>query len=603
MISKDFIFWPVLLCAAALTSLSCATEWPQYRGPAHDGISEDRIQTQWTGAVTNPVWRVSSPNSLSSLTVSGGRVFTQEKRPVSGSPMEVCVALSAANGGELWATPLDPATYPDGGVGTDDGPRTTPVVDGDSVYVLTSYLNLYRLNATNGTIVWHKDLTSIYGGTLIPWQNAASPLVHNGLIYLNANSGTERLLALRTSDGSLAWRSQNLAMTHSTPVFVYLHGVPQVIFATQSGLASVNPSTGELLWDLDYPFSYSFSLGVSPVVYGDTVFVSGAHSYGMGSVAMRANLSNDVWTTTQLWWTNNPASHWMTPVCKDGFLYGMFGIQSYDSVRAQFTCIDIATGAVRWRVDNFGRGGTLLVDDRLLVLTEKGDLVLAEANPDAYVELARFNAIPDYHGTTNKCWNVPAIANGRVYVRSTAQAACFDLSIPDLTLDSPLFSSERMMQLTVGATGGEPITPERVADMSLVFATNLSQGSVIWSTWPGVLVPSNGVVLCEIVVEGVAQRWFLVTEPDTAGTPLRQDLSPPFLRNTVQLVIRTADGRPLSEDRASQLTLLTTTNLSQPVAEWSAWPGPLIVNDGVAVASGIPVDNAGQQWFLVSEPR
>src|SRR5262249_55263380 len=187
------------------------------------------------------------------------------RRNIDGADKEVCVALSSTNGVELWAAVVDEANYPDGGIGYDDGPRTTPAVDGGAVFVESSYMNLYRLNATNGAVIWQKDLRAIYGGDVIGWQNAASPLLDNGLIFVNANCGSSTLLALRTSDGNPAWRSQDEAMTHSTPTLATIHGVRQVIFATQSGLVSLAPDTGSLLWKFNYPFNYAISLGCSPV--------------------------------------------------------------------------------------------------------------------------------------------------------------------------------------------------------------------------------------------------------------------------------------------------------------------------------------------------
>src|ERR1043166_1201661 len=176
---------------------SIASEWPQYRGGNHNGTTTDRLTKQWSGSVTNPLWRVPITNGLCSLTVSRGRLFTQMWRPIGGLPKEVCLALSITNGIELWATPVDDASYPTGGVGQDDGPRTTPAVEGDSVYVLGSCLKLYRLNVTNGAVIWQRDLRTIYGSTVIGYQNAASPIIENGLIYFNANCGHSTLMALR----------------------------------------------------------------------------------------------------------------------------------------------------------------------------------------------------------------------------------------------------------------------------------------------------------------------------------------------------------------------------------------------------------------------
>jgi hypothetical protein len=509
-ISLDWALGCFLLPALALN----AADWPQYRGPNHDGMSMDPIKHNWSGSMTNPVWLVPVRNGLCSFAVSGGRAFSQIRRNLNGADKEVCVALSTTNGDELWATIVDNNTYYDGGVGYDDGPRTTPSAAGDSVYVLSSYLNLWRLNATNGAVIWGTNLLAGYGGSMIGWQNAASPLIDNGLIFLNANCGNNTIMALRTTDASPAWRSMDVGMTHSTPVLATIHDVRQLIFASQNGLVSLNPQTGALLWRFPYPFSYAISLAVSPVVYDDMVFVCGAHGYGMGSVVMQANFTNSTWTTAQLWSTNDPASHWMTPVAYQGFLYGQFGIQFYDySTATQLKCINMRTGSVMWSTNDFGHGGTLLVDGHLLVLTEIGELVLAEANTNAYTELGRFLAITNYSGDYNKCWNSPAVADGRVYVRSTSYGACFDLSMPILKVDSPQFVAGNRLQLTIRSADGSPISADRLPNIEVRTSTNSALPRSVWTKLTNDMSLIDGVIrVTDIDATAYPRSFYVITE-------------------------------------------------------------------------------------------
>ncbi|HYG35546.1 MAG TPA: PQQ-binding-like beta-propeller repeat protein, partial [Clostridia bacterium] len=273
--------------------LACGTvlggDWPQYRGANHDGISSDRIKAQWDAGGPQEVWRVACTNGLSSLAVSGGRAFTLIRRSIGGSDKEVCVALNSRNGSEVWAAEIGVADY-DGSVGSDDGPRSTPSYREGRVYVLSSYLTLHCLNATNGVSIWKKDLRALYGGSLIGWQAAASPVIENDLVFVNCNTASQSLFAFRAADGSLAWRSQNAPMTHSTPVTANIGGVPQVLFAAQNGLVSLNQTNGALLWKASYPFRYDTSIGASPVVYSNIVFMSA--NYSMGSFATQILLSN-----------------------------------------------------------------------------------------------------------------------------------------------------------------------------------------------------------------------------------------------------------------------------------------------------------------------
>jgi len=239
------------------------------------------------------------------------------------------------------------------------------------------------------------------------------------------------------------------------------------------------------------------------------IFVSAAHAYNMGSFVVQAGLTNGTWTATRLWFTNNPASHWMTAVAYQGFLYGQFGIQQFDAgTSTQLKCIDMRTGEVKWSTNNFGHGGTLLVDNHLLILTERGDLVLANPDPNAYTELGRFLAIPDYFGDTNKCWNNPAVADGRVYVRSTSYGACFDLSVPGLKLDLPVPVPPNKFQLTVRTATGTQIDSNRMAGMQLLSTTNPSLAPSLWSKLTNALTLTNGTVRVTNIDGTVSSRGF-----------------------------------------------------------------------------------------------
>jgi outer membrane protein assembly factor BamB len=531
-----FCIATVLLCA--FLSVVGAADWPNYRGPTRDGVSTDRIVTNWSGSVTNPVWLVPVSNSLCSFSVSGGFAYSQANRFLDGTNREVCVGLSITNGAEVWSRDLDLAYYPtDTGVGN-NGPRTTPVVIGDSVYVLTSYLKLYRLAATNGATIWQKDLLALYGGVLEDNQNSASPVIEDGLIFVNTCAGTTELggvgvsnmMAFSTTNGALVWRYRNENMTQSTPVLATIQDVRQVIFATRTGVVSLNPTNGAFLWKFNYPFTFLSYADVmtSPVVYSNIVFIMGPRIYSMGSAAYRVNLTNGTWyATNQLWaktGNSTPANDtvatwWTTPVVLDGFLYGQIGstpsnqADSENSVVCPLKCVDIQTGTIKWSTNNFGRGGILVVNKQLVVITEKGDLVLVRPNTNAYTELGRFQAIPDYSQPTNKCWNTPAVADGKIYVRSTYFGAMYDLSVPGLKLDKPIPQPPGKFQLTVRTGDGSDVNANRLTGMEVRTSTNPASSPEAWPKLTNQLVLTNGVVVVTNVDGAAPTRYFIVTEP------------------------------------------------------------------------------------------
>jgi len=502
-----FMFLSTVLHALLWTTAAAglAGDWPQYRGASHDGASPEPIRKQWSSGGPPEIWRVPCTNGLSSIAVSDGRVYTQIRRVVGTKDREVCVALDCRTGAELWAADIGSASY-GGGVGSDDGPRTTPTVSGGRVYVLSSRLELHCLDAATGSPVWTRNLVNLYGGVVISWENAASPLLEDGLLLINCGAASQSLLALRATDGSLAWRSQTEGATHSTPVAATIAGVRQAIYATQSGLVSVAPATGTLLWKARYPFSYSTSLAASPLVHSNIVFISG--QYNMGSFAVRVSQSGGTWNATPLWTNRNYKAHWMSPVAYDGYAYGLFGSPGSASLK----CIDLLTGAQRWTRSGFGAGGTILVGDTLVVLSEYGDLYFVAATPAAYTELGVYRAINQpYDPDRNKCWNVPAIADGRIYARSTAEAVCLDVSLPGLQC-LPLVVTPGGLRLCVASSNADAIDVERASRIQVRSSSSLSPGFADWKTLSVSGNLRNGLLEFDLPPPAEGQSFYIATE-------------------------------------------------------------------------------------------
>jgi len=226
-------FLGLLFCCNAV---ALAVDWPQYRGPTTDGISPDLISTNWPATGPPVVWpNMSLTNGFSTFAVSQGRGFVLISRDDgSGQLLDYCVAVDAATGANIWATPIgnepwDPNYTGDGGAGVapyykGDGPRTTPAVKDGRVVALAGQFygefHLVCMNTTNGSVLWSNELVSAYGASTIAWDNAASPCLDDDLIFVNLNSSTnnQNLVAFRMADGSMAWSSQNENVTHATPV-------------------------------------------------------------------------------------------------------------------------------------------------------------------------------------------------------------------------------------------------------------------------------------------------------------------------------------------------------------------------------------------------
>ena len=416
-VKSDLLITAIMTNALLATTTIWAGDWPQYRGPHQDGISTETANVAWGANGPKVAWKVPTPNGFSSFAISGGKVFTQVVR----NGREICLALDAANGRELWAADVGIGKYPNGGdAGAKDnnggdGPRSTPTVSEGRVYVLTPNVMLQCLDAANGRKVWAHDVLKEYAGRNIAWFSAASPVIAGDLVFVAGGGPGQSLLAFNKKNGQLVWKGHDEVMTHATPVVATILDERQVIFYVKSGLLAVSVKDGKELWR--FPFEFHVSSAISPVVEGDIVYCSAG--YGVGGGACKVSKSGGGFTATELYKIPGDkviANHWSTPVAKDGYLYGMFSFKKFGN--GPLKCVELATGKVVWEQPGFGPGNVILVGDKLVALSDDGHVVIVEATPAAYKEVARFKAV------NGKCWSTPAFSDGRIYVRSTKEGTC-----------------------------------------------------------------------------------------------------------------------------------------------------------------------------------
>jgi outer membrane protein assembly factor BamB len=382
------------------------------------------MKVELPGGGLKAVWRVETPNGFSSFAVGEGKAFTVVMRTMDGSPSEVCVALDATSGKELWNSTTGPAKYQGGGdSGAEgnkggDGPRSTPAVHDGRVYIYSSSMVLSCLDAASGKPIWKKDIIREFGGSNIPWSSAMSPVLDAGHVIIGGGGPGKSMLAFDEKTGAVIWQSGDEKITHATPTVATIQGVRQAIFFMQSGLVSVDATNGKELWR--YAFPYKVSTSLSPVVGGDIVFCSAG--YDVGSGACQIKKTGDKFTAAEIWrihGNKDLVAQWSTPVFKDGYLYGMFNAKKF--ANGPMKCVELKTGQVKWEKEGFGTGNLILIGDRLLALADDGQLVIVGASPAAYKELGRFKAV------NGKCWSTPALSDGKLYLRSTKEGKCFAL--------------------------------------------------------------------------------------------------------------------------------------------------------------------------------
>ena len=403
------------ICSVASSSVARG-DWPMYRGIHGDGKSNAAIaDVNWaSGAKLR--WKVETPLGFSSFSIADGKAFTL----IARGDKETCVALDVKTGKELWATSFGSSKYKDGGGNAGaqgnkggDGPRSTPTAVGAFVYIYDAYLNLVCLDARDGSVVWQHDVENDFAGRNIKWLNATSPVVHDGHVFVGGGGAGQSFLAFDAKTGAKKWASGDDTITHATPVVASVNGQEQLIYFTQSGLVALNPGTGEQLWRTN--FEFRVSTAASPVVEDDLIYCSAGYSVGAGLFEIgKDNQVERKWVKQ-----NKLMNHWSTPIVHEGHLYGIFEFKKYG--RAPLKCVDLATGEIKWEHRGFGPGNCIMVGDKLVVLSDAGEVVLVEVDSSDYKEFARAKVLE------GKCWSTPAYSDGCIFVRSTQEAACIEL--------------------------------------------------------------------------------------------------------------------------------------------------------------------------------
>lgn len=378
--------------------------WYQFRGPLRDGKSEETGLVRSFGPEgPKEIWRVPIGAGFSSVSVLSDWLYTMD----SDGETEFALALDAATGRTLWRVPVGPTFHDLNG----DGPRSTPTIDSGLVFVLGSRGRLAALSASTGEPVWQTSITDAFGGELPTWAFSTAPLVDGDRLVVEVGgSGPRAIAALEKRTGAVVWTSQEANLAYSSPIALELGGMKQFVFLLQQKLVSLDRD-GRELWSV--PFAPQLDIKpASPVfVPPDLILVSA--SYDVGAKVVRLKNEGASVSAEEVWSGRQMRSHFNSAVALDGKLYG------FDT--ATLRCLEAATGKTCWARRGLGKGSLLYADGMLLVLSERGKLVLLEATHEDYRELASHEVLE------GRCWTPPSLSDGRLYLRNHTELVALDL--------------------------------------------------------------------------------------------------------------------------------------------------------------------------------
>ncbi|MEY2600147.1 MAG: hypothetical protein RLZZ142_2406 [Verrucomicrobiota bacterium] len=402
---RTTLVWCALLCGAFhFPSASLAAEWAAYRGPSQNGISSE---TAWKvpASAAREVWKAQVGIGTSSMTVSGGRLFTMGH--LEGKDVVQCV--EAETGREVWryalAVSLDPNLF-------EGGPRSTPTVAGGVVYTLSHEGHLLCLKAADGKLLWQKHLVKDFGGKKPEWGYSGSPTVSGDAVYVDCGGEGASTLALNRHTGEVIWKSGSHGAGYATPLIVGAGAQRSLVLFKADALVGCDLQTGRELWRFPWKTSYDIN-AATPLVVGEGRFlITSGYNTGAAVVAVDSGEARQVWRANVL------RAHINSPVWVNGAVFGIDG----NTGGGNLVCVDPATGQKRWEERSVKGGALISAAGKLIVVSEKGDLVIAEANPEGFRPLHRQLVL------TRRTWAQPTLSEGLLYLRDNqGQLVCLDL--------------------------------------------------------------------------------------------------------------------------------------------------------------------------------
>ena len=453
----------VVAATAGIATLS-AKDWPQWRGTERLGLwTETGILEGFPDSGLTVTWRVPVNGGYSGPAVADGRVFVldyveTEARVMNGT--ERLLALDEETGEVLW-THEWATTYRMLMFTYATGPRATPTVDGDRVYVTGSTGRIFCLDTETGAVIWDKDTVAEYDTNIPVWGTSSAPLVDGDrVIFLVGGEPDALVMAFDKHTGEEVWRAieSRTEMGYHAPSIIEAGGARQLIVWHPRGLTSLNPETGELYWEEEFAGRANMTVA-DAVKSGSYLFVSGFYS---GSLMMR--LDQDRPAATALWRGENNRvmesgievaettglhSVMTTPLIVGDYIYG---IGSHGQVRGLLA----ETGERVWEAEGlttrnrWGSAFFIKHEDRYFVYNENGDLIIAQFSPDGYVELDRTHLLNPTsrsgyggarpgsggrarHGQSDRLvvWAHPAFANRHVILRNDEEIIRVSLDAND----------------------------------------------------------------------------------------------------------------------------------------------------------------------------
>ncbi|MDA2927914.1 PQQ-like beta-propeller repeat protein [Acidobacteria bacterium AH-259-G07] len=397
-----------LVLTGAAVGAMAAPDWPQWRGPDRTGVSQEKgLLQEWPAGGPPVVWSITGlGKGYGTVAIQRDHIFVQGTKGKDS----VVFCLNRRDGKILWSSALGTNLEQSRG----GGPRGTPTVDGERVYILTENGDLACLQTRDSSVVWYRNILRDFKGRNPNWLVSESPLIDGNHVIVTPGGPNASVVALDKMSGKTVWTSKELSdrAAYSSCLVADVQGVRTVLAFTASAAVGLRATDGKLMWRYR-PVANRTANVTTPIFRNDKVFFTSAYGTGCALLALKAQ-GNEV-KAEEIYFSRDMQNHHGGVVLVDGYVYGF-------SSRI-LTCMDFETGKRVWRARSVGKGSLTCADGRLYLLSENNVVALAEATPEGYREKGRF-VIQDEGWPS---WAHPVVSGGKLYIRNQGRLTSYNI--------------------------------------------------------------------------------------------------------------------------------------------------------------------------------
>jgi outer membrane protein assembly factor BamB len=407
MIAKNPLVLSLLSFACGLFTVQ-ATDWPQWRGPKRDGISDEKgLFREWPTDGPKLLWEAKDIGSgFSTPSVVGDRMYLLANK---GLEDEFVLALSVRDGSRIWSKTIGKVGEPNQNPSY-PAARSTPTVDGEMLYAISSDGDLAALKIADGSMAWKKSFRADFGGAPGQWAYAESPLIDGQVLVCTPGGSQATVVALNKKSGDIIWKAalpEGDQAAYASAIIANPGGKKQYVQFLQKGLVGLDPETGKLLWRYERTAKGSPANIPTPVA-DDSMIYSAASMSGGGLVKLKAKEGGG-FEAEQIYFGKK------LPLAIGGAI--KLGDYLYGSAGDALVCVEFATGQLKWQDRSIAPASLCLADGRFYLHGENGKVALVEATPEGYRERGRFDPPGQPNRGSAKAWAYPVVANGKLFIR------------------------------------------------------------------------------------------------------------------------------------------------------------------------------------------